>query len=68
MERFIVISEGKLIMENLAGLHSLESEVAGEGSRRARLPGAKVRCLAEIMEFFSRQGLMKHSSICAPFG
>lgn len=26
-----------------------------------------MRCLAEIMEFFSRQGLMKHSSICKLF-
>lgn len=43
-KRFIVISEGKLIMENLAGLHSLESEVGGGGVKTRQAP----RCQSEI--------------------
>lgn len=46
-KRFIVISEGKLIMENLAGLRSLESEVAGGGVEALRARRAP-RCRSEM--------------------
>lgn len=43
-KRFIVISEGKLIMENLTGLHSLESEVVEGGVTTCAAP----RCQSEM--------------------